>query len=383
MSKVAKLYSDTNNPVRPQLVKTDKNDGSQTAPPSRPHHRHRMRKVTLWTIAILALALIAGRIYLPYYATDYVNNTLNNVPGYAGSISDVDIALFRGAYVIYDLKLDKKAKGDIPVPFIDIKKTDLSIQWGALFKGAVVGDVTLTQPTLNFAVGKSGQTAQTGEDTDWTKPIEELMPLDINFVEINNGTVTYKNFSTSPNIDLFIKDLNARVTNLRNADDKNVALPSDITARGASIGGGNLAIDGKLNILRKVPDMDITGKLEKVSLPALNTYSKAFAGIDFTNGNFDVYTDLTVKDGQVSGFVKPLIRNIEMIDENDDVFDTIWESVVSVVVEIFSNQQRDQVATQIALEGNLNSPETDFWSTINGILRNAFVKAYTNTTKPE
>lgn len=381
MSKVAKLYSDGDNRVRPRLVTSDK--GDETAPPSKPRHRHRVRNASFWTVVVLVAALVAGRAYLPVYVTDYVNKTLNNIPGYSGSISDVDIALFRGAYVIYDLKLDKKANGDLPVPFIDIKKTDLSIQWGALFKGAVVGDVTLTQPTLNFAVGKSGETTQTGEETDWTKPIEELMPLDINFVEINGGTVTYKNFSTSPNIDLFIKDLNARVTNLRNADDKNAALPSDITARGGSIGGGKLAIDGKLNILRPIPDMDITGKLESVSLPALNTYSKAFAGIDFTNGNFDVYSDLTVKDGQVSGFVKPLLRNIEMIDENDDVFDTLWESVVSVVAEIFSNQRKDQIATQIALEGSLDSPETDFWSTINGILRNAFVKAYSNTTKAE
>jgi hypothetical protein len=378
MTRAAKLYSHANNHVRPELVKTEDN----STPPQRVRHRHKARNITLALVAILLVALIAGRIYLPVYVTNYVNRTLDNIPGYTGSISDVDIALFRGAYVIHDLKLLRKVK-DIPVPFIDIKKSDLSIQWGALFKGSVVGDVTLYQPTLNFAVGKSGQTAQTGEDTDWTKPIKELMPLDINFGEIRDGTITYKKFGSSPNIDLFIKNLNARATNIRNADDRNEALPSDLTVRGESIGGGSLSVDGKLNIIKEIPDMDVTGKLERVSLPALNTYSKAFAGIDFTDGNFDVYTDLNVKDGQVSGFVKPLVRNMEMIDENDDFFDTVWESAVSVVAEIFSNQKKDQIATQIALEGNLNSPETDFWSTINGILRNAFVKAYTNTTKPE
>ena len=344
-------------------------------------HKHRKRNILLGSVAVLAVALIGARIYLPVYVTKYVNRTLDNIPGYTGSISDVDIALWRGAYAIHDLTLKKKVK-DVPVPFIDIEKTEFSIEWRALFHGSVVGEATLYKPVINFATGKSGSD-QTGTETDWTKPIKDLMPLDINFVEIRNGKIAYKNFNSSPNIDLYINDLDAKVTNLRNVEDKNAALPSDITVRGNSIGKGKLAIDGKMNILKQVPDMDITGKLESVSLPALNTYANAFAGLDFNAGNFDLYTDFNVKDGNVSGFVKPLLRNIDLIDQKDTGLDVLWESVVSVVLEIFSNQQRDQVATQIALEGKIDSPETNFWTTIGGILRNAFVKAYTNTTKPE
>ncbi len=346
---------------------------------------HHWRKIVLWSALVLCLILIGGRIYLPFWVTDYVNKTLDNVPGYTGSISDVDISLLRGAYTIYDLKLMKKVR-DIPVPFIDIKSTDFSLQWGALFKGSIVGDVTLNQPVINFATGKSGQTSQTGTETDWTKPIKDLMPLDINWVEIHNGKITYKNFNTKPSIDLFINNLELKATNIRNVDEKNAALPSTLVASGKSIGGGDVRVDGKLNILRKVPDMEIKSKLEHVSLPALNNYARAFAAIDFNDGKFDFYSDLNVKDGRVSGFIKPLLSNIDLIDwKNPDPnpLNVIWESAVSVVLEIFSNQSKDQVATQITLEGNIDNPETDFWSTINGILRNAFVKAYSNTIKQE
>ncbi len=349
-------------------------------------HKHRKRNIALGTVIVLALGLLGVRIYLPVWVTDYVNKTLDNIPGYSGSISDVDLALYRGAYIIYDLKLDKKANGDIPAPFLDIKKIDLSIQWGALFKGAVVGDVTLTSPTINFATGRSGATTQTGVETDWTKPIKELMPLDINFVEINDGKIAYKDFSRKPAVDLFIDHLNARATNIRNADDRNVALPSDITARGNSIGGGKFALDGKMNIIKQVPDLDMTSKLEAVDLPAMNDYARAFAGVDFDQGNLNVYADLDVKDGRVSGFVKPLATNIHLIDwdtDEPDVLGVIWESLVSVVLEIFENQQKDQFGTQIALEGNIDNPQTSFWSALNGILRNAFVKAYSDTVKKE
>lgn len=342
-------------------------------------------KILIGTVVVLAIALIGARAYLPVWVTGYVNQTLDNIPGYAGSIGDVDIALFRGAYVIRDLKLMKKVE-DIPVPFLAIKSTDLSLQWGPLFRGEVVGDVTLNSPTINFAKGKRGATSQTGTETDWTQPIKRLMPLDINWVEINNGRIGYRDFSSVPNVDLFITKMYLKATNLRNVEDETNPFPSVITVRGDSIGGGRMTVDGRVNILRKLPDLDLKAKLETVSLPALNDYARTFAGIDFTKGTLNIYSDLLVKDGRVTGFVKPLATGIELVDvENQDKnpLNVMWESVVSALLEVFENQPKDQFGTQVRLEGNIDSPETDFWSTLSGILHNAFVKAYSQTIEEE
>lgn len=346
--------------------------------------RHLWQNIGLGVLITLFALLIAARIYAPVWIKDHVNKALDDIPGYSGSVDDIDLALYRGAYVIHGLKIFKDGK-DIPVPFVDFPRTDLSLQWGALFRGEVVGDVTLNNPKVNFAVGRSGQTTQTGTTTDWTKPIQELMPLDINWIEIENGTIAYQDFSAREKVDLSIYNLNARATNLRNVEDKSNPLPSTLTARGVSVGKGQLAIDGRMNILRPVPDFDMKAKLESVSLPSVNDYARAFAGIDFTTGTLNIYSDLTVKNGQVSGFVKPLATDISLIDLNEDAnpIGVIWESIVSVVLEIFENQSKDQFATQIALEGKIDSPNTNFWQTIGGILRNAFVKAYSNTIQEE
>ncbi len=344
---------------------------------------HWVRDVFFATLFSLLVILVVGRIYLPYWVKDYANQTLSNIDGYRGSVDDVDIALYRGAYVIHGLKIYKLDKG-IPVPFIDFARTDLSIQWGALFDGRIVGDVTLDRPVINFARSASGATAQTGVETDWTVPIKELMPLDINFVEINNGKIAYKDFFTSPNVDVYIDNMSARATNLRNAEDKKAAMPSDVTVSGTSIGDGKLNIAGKMNILKKIPDFDFDAKLESISLPAMNNYARPFIGIDFESGNLNIYTELLVKDGAVSGYVKPLATSVHIMDsEPDDAIKFIWEALVSGVMEIFSNQKEDQFATQIALEGRLDSPQTNIWSTLGGIFRNAFGQAFSNTIKPE
>jgi hypothetical protein len=346
--------------------------------------RHIGRNIILSIIVTLILALIAARIYAPIWIKDHVNKVLDDIPGYSGSVEDIDLALYRGAYVIHGLKIFKDGK-DIPIPFIDFPRSDLSLQWGALFRGEIVGDVTLNNPKINFAVGRSGQTSQTGTTTDWTKPIQELMPLDINWVEIDNGTITYQDFSAREKVDLSIYNLNARATNLRNVEDKNAPLPSTLTARAVSVGKGQLALDGRMNILRPIPDFDMKAKLESVNLPALNDYARSAAGIDFTTGTLNIYSDLKVKDGNLSGFIKPLATNITLIDLEKDSspIGVIWESIVSVVLEVFQNQPKDQFGTQIQLEGKIDNPETNFWQTLGGILRNAFVKAYSNTVKPE
>ncbi len=358
----------------------------QTQHPLSPHgrKRHLWRKVGFAVLIILLSMLVAARAYAPVWIKDYVNHTLDNIEGYSGSVEDIDLALYRGAYVIKELRIDKDGK-DIPIPFLHFPQTDLSLQWGALFDGKIVGDVTLTKPEINFAVGRSGQTTQTGTRTDWTVPIKELMPLDINWVEIQDGTITYQDFSEREKVDLSIYNLNAKATNLRNTDNKKDALPSDLTVRGISVGKGKLAIDGKMNILRPIPDFDVTGKLESINLPALNDYARSAAAIDFESGTLNIYSDLTIKDGNITGFVKPLATDISLIDLERDAnpIGVLWESIVSVVLEIFENQPKDQFATQIPLEGKISNPDTDFWATLSGILRNAFVKAYSNTVKPE
>ncbi len=52
----------------------------------------------LWTLAGLVLLLVALHLALPYVVRDYLNERLANMGDYRGQITDVDLALWRGAY---------------------------------------------------------------------------------------------------------------------------------------------------------------------------------------------------------------------------------------------------------------------------------------------
>ncbi|MBN8531284.1 MAG: DUF748 domain-containing protein [Alphaproteobacteria bacterium] len=333
--------------------------------------------VFLASLLVVAAALTGARLYLNVWALDYVNRVLNRIEGYRGSVEALDIDLYRGAYRMHNLRLVKE-HGNIPVPFIAIDMVDFSIQWGALLHGRIVSEAALAGPRVNFAVNRSGTSEQTGLGVDWTRPIQDLMPIDINVVTFTGGTLTYQDFSTEPRVNIYMHRMSGEIRNLRNVVDGAQPLPSQLVARGDSIGGGAMEIKGSMNILRPIPDMDLEARLEHVSLPELSNYTEAYAAIDIERGRLDVYSEIVVKNGQVSGYVKPLAREIAILGTKHETnpLKLAWEAVVATLVEIFSNQPRDQFATRIPLRGDLNNIETSTWPALGGIIRNAFFEAF-------
>jgi hypothetical protein len=337
------------------------------------------RHYILSTLLLFFIAVaVVLRLYFGQWMLNYVNDSLDHIGVYHGSVADINIDLYRGAYRIHDLKIVKKNANSIPTPFVSIEDLDLSIQWRSLIHGKVVSDIELYKPVINFAVSKSN--VQNGVDTDWTQPIKALAPIDINHVIFENGSVTYQDFSSTPKVDIYIHHMDGEIHNLRNVVNTNQPLPSRVELTGDSIGKGKLKITGRMNILKQVPDMDLKTELENVYLPALSDYSNAYAAVDIKDGNLNVYSEFIIKDNQVSGYVKPIASHISLIDlrKDSNPVKLAWESVVSVVLQLFTNLHKDQFATKIQLEGNLDNIQTSTWSAIGGIFHNAFISALKN-----
>jgi len=110
------------------------NKRSSTKPRTNHQKRRRIRNIL---IAIVALLIII-RLILPYVVLKYVNNKLAGLEDYYGHVEDIDLSLYRGAYVIKDLKIlktEKVGKKIDSIPFFKTPVIDLSVQWKALLKG--------------------------------------------------------------------------------------------------------------------------------------------------------------------------------------------------------------------------------------------------------
>jgi hypothetical protein len=336
----------------------------------------RKRVVLFSTIA----ALITFRLFLPLIVKNYVNKVLNRIPGYHGSVDDIDISLYRGAYVIHGLLLYKNGNKK---PMLDFPTTDISIEWRALFHGRIVSEIEMNHPVFNYYITANKLSAkETPGQDDWTKALHKLVPFQINHFSVDDGKFLYADILESPDINLVIQNISLSATNLGNVIDKSKALPSDLKINAVSFGAGKLGITAKMNLLKKIPDMDVNVALQKSDVTALNTVSLASAGFDFEKGQFELYSEFAINNGYLKGYFKPMFHNIHIIDRlgkpNSSVLKRLWEGVVTFLGFVLKNKHKDSFATKIPIAGDLNNPDIKVWALIKNIFRNGFIRPFSN-----
>ena len=84
-------------------------------------------------------------------------------------------------------------------------------------------------------------------------------------------------------------------------------------------------------------------------------------------------------DGNITGYVKPLFRDVQVGGDQPGEPKTfgqkVRESLIGVLAKILKNHPRGEVATVVTISGRLDQPQTRTWEAIGGLLRNAFLRA--------
>lgn len=343
------------------------------------------KRKTIYIVAVVVVVLIVLRLLLPGFVKDYVNKTLQEIPGYWGEVEDIDISLIRGAYVIKGLKLDKVNDKEKNIPFLNFPKTDISIHWKSIFRGKIVSEIYMDNPEITLIFEEHAKehvsdTLQEPTSDDWSEALTDLVPIKINRLEIDSGKFRFLQFTESQDIDLYIDQIYLTATNLRNVVEEDKKLPSTVSATAVSIGQGKVVLDGRMDLVQKIPDIDMDFSLEKADVTALNPFTLTYAKIDFERGQFDLYSEVVIKDGYFKGYFKPILTDVKILDsfkkEDSSIFKKLWEGFVGFFKFIFKNQKKDTLATRIPVEGDLNNVDASIWATIGGILRNAFIEAF-------
>jgi hypothetical protein len=338
--------------------------------------KSRFKKKRYIVPIIILILLIAFRLYLPTLVKNYVNKVLADIPGYYGQVDDIDIALIRGAYVINGMYLNK-GTAESQVPFLNFPKSDISIEWKSLFKGKIVSEIIMTSPEVIYVFEDQKDESGDANVDDWTKALTDLVPIDINHFEVYDGKLAFVQLSAEPNIDLQINNLQLTADNLRNVVEKERILPSPIRASGVSIGKGKVSLEGNMNLVKEIPDMDLSFSLQDAEATALNDFTRHYAGLDFDKGTFGIFSEVAIADGHLVGYIKPLLTDTKLIGEDDGFLGVLWEGFVGFFKFILKNQGTDTLATKVPIEGDLNNVEAGIWPTVFNIFENAWIKAFT------
>lgn len=330
------------------------------------------------TLALLVLIvlLVVGRAILPGVLERYVNRTLAGLDGYAGRVTDIDLSLWRGAYQVQGISIVKTG-GRIPVPFFQAAELDISVEWKALLDGDIVAEIELIRPRINFVKGPTKRTTQIEPASNWTDTVRELAPFRINRFAIINGEVHYRDLHSEPKVDVYIQDIDAVARNLTNAGDLPGSMVASFEADALAMGSGRTHLTGKYDPYAKQPTFDLAFQLDDLALKQTNEFLRAYANVDVERGTLSLDGEFEAARGRFQGYVKPFIEDMDILRPNEDenFVNKLWQGAAEVAASILEDGDKDRIATRIPLSGAIEDPAADIWTTIGGLLKNAFIEA--------
>ncbi len=337
-------------------------------------------KLTLWLL-LVALVLVAARIALPYVVRDALNRKMAHMGNYSGHVADVGLSLWRGAYSLNKLTIHKLG-GKVPVPLLDTRRLDISLGWRALLHGAIVGNATFWHPVVNFVDGAGHSDSQIGKGVNWKQRLESLMPFQLDEVRVVDGTVTFHNFISSPQVNLPLTDVNASLLNLSNARGNAGKRSASLSVHARVLGEAPLVADAKFDAFAPARNFDFNLKAHDIELKKANDFARAYAHVDINSGRGQFVMQMKSRDGKLNGYAKPLLRHLEIFSWKQDVekekknpLQLAWEAVVGGLTNLFKNHAKDQFAMRIPISGTIKHEDTDAFGTIISILHNTFIAA--------
>lgn len=351
-------------------------------PPTQKKKRRRLwLKILLGFVAIL----IIFRLILPYIVLKYVNKQLKHLSEYTGSVRDVDLHLYRGAYIIKDIvikKIEKQGEATDTIPFFTSTAVDLALEWRMLFKGAIVGKLYVYNPVVNFVSGTHKNEDVNQDTSDFRQLIKSLMPLTVNRFEVDNGQIHYIDVSSDPKVDIAMTKIYVVATNLTNIINKNDLLPATVSVSAVTY-GGHFSTDIRLDPLKKNPTFEMRTDVKDIDLVSLNEFLKAYGNFQVETGKLSVYTEFAGKEGNFGGYVKPFLSDVKVKKwkEKEDLKQRLWEFIVGASLKILSNPKTDNVATKVNINGKFSDPSINVWRAVSFVLRNAFVQALKPTVE--
>ena len=324
---------------------------------------------------------------LPSVVRDYVNRTLDRNLIYEGRIGDVQIHLWRAAYSIHDISISQRT-GQVPVPLFASKRVEFSIQWDALLHGRVVGRFVMEQPQLNFVAGSAESQTQTGAGGPWLQMIRDLFPFTINSAAVHDGSVHFRAYQSQKPVDVYLSHLEGSIDDLSNIRDQTNPLVTTVKATATAMDQAKLQYQMTLDPFSYHPTFHLAVRLLGLDVTKLNDLALTYGKFDFKRGWFDMVLEADSKEGQLTGYVKPLFRDLKIFSlsqdiKQDNVLQFFWQALVGGAAALLKNVPRDQFGTLIPFTGDLSgTTRADILGAIGNVLRNAFVRAYLPRLEP-
>jgi hypothetical protein len=222
-----------------------------------------------WGIGILSalvLVLYTASFFLDEPLRRIMEKKLNDdLKGYSVQLPKLHVQLIGLSLTLKGLTVLQQAHPNPPVVYFPVLKA--SIYWREILSGRLVAEFRLDQTKVNINLQQLHSEAASKvslKERGWQQAVEDIYPLKINSVKINDASITY--IDEDPKRPLVLSHLNLQATNIRNIHLPDQVYPSSFHLDTAIFGTGHGSIDGNANFLAE-PYLGIKGRLKLENVP--------------------------------------------------------------------------------------------------------------------
>jgi len=200
--------------------------------------------------------------------------------------------------------------------------------------------------------------------------------LKVDQLKLNDATVAFLNDNSDHRYNLYLSSFNAHLTNLSNHSEGSA---STIKADARFMGSGETTLAGTFSPRKQGSNFDLNLGVDGADLSSLNDLLRAYGRFDFQSGNVSIYSQASVKRGTITGYIKTLFSNVVVYDRQKDkgkpVLHQSYELMIGGAAKLLKNRSTQQTATEISLNGNLDSLTISTWEALAKLVSNAFINA--------
>jgi hypothetical protein len=201
--------------------------------------------------------------------------------------------------------------------------------------------------------------------------------LEVRVDKVNiNGKVGFFNVARDPQYRVFVDQADLQISNFTNQSAEG-SMAAKLTGKFMGSGKAEMALNARPN--KKGPDLDLKIAIDETDMKTMNDLFRSYGNFDVVAGVFSLYSELSVRNGIINGYVKPLFKDMDVYDRRQDreksVFRKLYEGMIGGLSVLFRNTPREEVATTVTISGKLSNPETSTWEIVVGLIQNAFFKA--------
>ena len=217
---------------------------------------------------------------------------------------------------------------------------------------------------------------------------EPDMELRINRLEISKSTLALVNRAASPEYRVDMSDMDLTVENLSNQRSEGAAV---VRLKGRFMDSGKAQATMTLRPSKGKggADLELSARVEDADMARMNNLVHDYGGFNVAAGQMSVFTELKVTNGAVTGYVKPLFRDVKVgtppgePTPSKTLGQRLYQRVVGVAGKILKNRPRGEVATVVTISGRADQPVYSVWEAVGHLLQNAFIKAILPGFDPE